>query len=1122
MLLYLLLISASIQTVSINSNQIEFFISTRDTDSVATVILPIVDQDLPEVRLVPEYRTQFDRVMVAGGLKVVPLIIFLPQEECYFSLNIRYNRSIDRLYVKNKMASVIFPYLFDNDRSNFLGGYLIIVPDEFYDNILPLARWKERKGFKVWVKKTSETGNQRDQIRSYIHSAYNSWEPAPSYVLLVGAITKIPTFPTPGATSCVTDHPYSCVDGDDYLADLFVGRLPAANVSELDCMVAKIINYESNPFMDDTIWFHRALMVGTSYQEGGTPAVTALVTKRRIREQLLNRGFNNVDTVFYPPIPSGRGIIDTIVNRGVLFINGRGWGNYQGWGWPQYFISDVYNLDNGWKLPIITSLYCGTGNYQANPCFGEAWLRAGTPSAPKGGIAFWGASYSGTSTRWNNCMDYGIYNAIFDRVITTIGPAMYLGKIEQLINFPLPQDSTDLKIYFHVYNLLGDPGMEMWTSAPKEISVSYPNTYPLGTGQFTVRVVDRTGTPISEAIVCLYKPGDFQQVRITNSSGEAQFTISPTTTDTLFITVTGKNLKPHLGWAIGEQRGVLVGYFHHSPAVVNPGDTTDLSVVLKNYGISLTANNVQAVLRTKDCFATVIDSLRVYGSLSPGEEASSTPFRVYISPTCTSHQVIPFLIQINSGDSMWNCDFNLLANAPTLKVIRYLVYDANGYVDPGEIVEIGVKVRNNGGTNAHNVIGVLRSSNPFAITVIDSIGTFGDIPIEDSAMNEIDRFVLQTNSQLAINRRFTMYLELTGDGGFKQRVNFQIVVGEPVINAPLGPDRYGYWGYDDTDSNYQEHPVFDWVEIDPNRNRGGSGTRLQIGDNQAVAVNLPFTFKFYGRNYRTISVSDNGYIAMGNSWFSDPYNWSIPSAQGPDGFVAVFWDDFRCDTLNASGIYYYYDEHQHRFIVEWSDVYHIHGFRNPIIAEQQTFQVILYEPSHHYTITGDGPMICQYLSVRNDDSLPNNNHNYATVGIQSPDHKDGLEWTFANRYVLTAAPVIPGRVIKFTTNPPDTFTGVSEFKGRRKEYIIAYPAVTRHGVWLEFGGQNGMVQVWTVTGRLVREFRVTPPFENKRIWWNLTDQKGKPIGSGVYLVRLTGVQASDKIIKRECRIVVVR
>jgi hypothetical protein len=1039
-------------------------------------------------------------------------------------MNPRYDRPLTKLAAKNEMAGLLFPSFFGTDQSASLPGYLIIVPDEFYNNILPLARWKERKGFRVWVKKTSETGTQRDQIRSYIQNAYQNWTPAPSYVLLVGAINKIPAFPTPGATSCVTDHPYSLVDGDDYLADLFVGRLPAANASELDCIVAKVTSYESTPETEDTFWFHRALMVGTSYQEGGTPAVTALVTKRRIREQLLNYGFDAVDTVFYPPTASGRGPIDSAVNRGVLFINGRGWGQATGWNYPQFQINDVYNLNNGWKLPVITSLYCGTGNYQANPCFGEAWLRAGTPLAPRGGVGFWGSSYSGTSTRWNNCMDYGIYNAIFSLGIKTLGPAMYYGKLEVLKNFPLPEDSCDRIIYFHVYNLLGDPAMEMWTAFPREIIVSHPGAYPVGTNSFTVQVTDRAGNPVTNARVCLFKPDEIHQVKKTNSNGTARFTITTTTTDTLFVTVTGQNLKPYLGKILGEQRGMLVGYYRHTPTAVNPGTTDSVTVVLKNYGTTLTATNVQALLSPLDSFCRVTDSVRQYGSLKPGQKDSATPFTVHISPACTTGQTIPLSLKITTPDSLWTQEFSLRTIAPTFTVLAYRVYDANGSLDPGETVEIGIEVKNRGEAGASNVTGILHSANRFAISVFDSIGNFGDIPAGDSVINETDRFVVCANSQIAIGRRFTLYLDLTGAEGFHQRVNFPVTVGEPVVTAPTGPDRYGYWGYDDTDVNYEEHPVFNWVEINPNL--GGSGTRVLVGNDRAEPVSLPFTFRFYGKDYQTVSLSDNGYIAMGNTRFSDPYNWHIPSAQGPDGFIAVFWDDFCSDTLNAGGVYYYYDQPQHRFIVEWSNVYHIHGFRPPVIAEQQTFQALLYDPSFYPTLTGDGSVVCQYLSVQNDDTIWGNSHNYATVGIQNQNHNDGLEWTFAGIYPAPAAKILPNRVIKWTTNPPDTFTFILEKDSLDFPFTFrVFPTVATKIVWLEndIKLQNGTVQIFDVTGREIKRmaFCHSSSGSGNHLMWDLTDEKAKQVPAGVYFLRLTGNGIKGKI-SAEKRVVVLK
>ncbi|MGQ9678135.1 MAG: C25 family cysteine peptidase [bacterium] len=1099
--------------VSVRSHPGGLTITVASQESVATnaLLVPAPEGALPTVTFSTNCRWSFGRVMKAGGIDVVPLIVFREGKD-NAEIELRFAQPSEEGVASSPMGLLLFPWLSGDNEGDDEIGYLIIVPDDFYENVLPLARWKELKGFKVWVKKTSETGTQREEIRSFIRNAYLTWRPTPAYVLLVGAINKIPAFPTPGATSCVTDHPYSLVDGDDYLADLFVGRLPAANVSELDCIVAKIVNYESNPYVvEDTTWFHRALMVGTSYQEGGTPAVTALVTKRRIREQLLARGFQMVDTVFYPPTLSGRGPVDSAVNSGVLFVNGRGWGQTRMWNYPQFEINDVYNLNNGWKLPIVTSLYCGTGNYGANPCFGEAWLRAGTPTAPKGGVGFWGTSYTGTSTRWNNCMDYGIYRAIFDRNITTLGPAMYSGKLEQLINFPLPQDSFDLVLYFHTYNLLGDPAMEMWTTVPREIAVFYPSVYCVGNTSFPVEVRDIYGNPVENALVCLHKRGEVHLVKRTNSSGMAQFVITTTTPETLYVTVTGKHLKPHLGYSRGETRGALVGISRYDPESLFPGSLASIAVTLKNFGGAQTVEGIRATLSALDSFSTVRDSIREYGSLSPGEENTAEPFFVAVAPSCTSGQMVAFRLVITSGDSVWTTGFSLAIRGPTITVTGLTVYDTNGVLDPGETVELSVRVQNRGATDARDVLGVLRSSNSWAIAMVDSLGSFGTVAAGDSGENSIDRFVVRAAPGIGIGRKFLLWIVLRGSDGFQQSVGFPITVGQLVSGAPTGPDSYGYYGYDDTDTGYQERPRFDWVEIDPGQ--GGVGTHLELGNDQARPVDLPFTFKFYGSEYRTISIADNGYIAMGNTTYSEQYNWHIPSAQGPDGLIAVFWDDFRVDTMGAPGVFYHYDEENHRFIVEWSRVFHVHGFRRPSIGEQQTFQVILYDPAFYSTKTGDGVIVCQFLYVQNDDTLWGDSHNCATVGIQHPSHNDGLEWTFAGNYPLTAAEVVPQRAIKFITNPPDTFTFLNEMANERfMQKFEVRPNIARKDVAFHIRGVDiGVVQVFDIAGREVRRFEINDGWKDGCLHWDLKDMESQFVSAGVYLIKLTGLATTGKI-----------
>ena len=83
---------------------------------------------------------------------------------------------------------------YENDNA---GTYLIITHNNFYNSILPLAEWKQKRGMEVEIANTSVIGSSTSQIKSYIQTAYDTWAVPPEYVLLVGDSEFIPTSGSP-------------------------------------------------------------------------------------------------------------------------------------------------------------------------------------------------------------------------------------------------------------------------------------------------------------------------------------------------------------------------------------------------------------------------------------------------------------------------------------------------------------------------------------------------------------------------------------------------------------------------------------------------------------------------------------------------------------------------------------------------------------------------------------------------------------------------------------------------------------------------------------------------------------------------------------------------------------
>ena len=445
-------------------------------------------------------------------------------------------------------------------------------------------------------------------------------------------------------------------------------------------------------------------------------------------------------------------------------------------------------------------------------------------------------------------------------------------------------------------------------------------------------------------------------------------------------------------------------------------------------------------------------------------------------------------------------------------------------LDPGEVADLEVTLLNSGGLGGTGVQALLRSEN-VAVTVLDSLGDYGDVPAGSTVTNSGNPFTVQADPSVAVGREIGFVLLLTGDGGYSDRVSFSLVVGEVTSTSPLGPDGYGYYAYDDTDTDYGEAPVYEWVELDPDH--GGSGTLISLGTDSTAVLNLPFTFRFYGLDYNQLSVCANGWLSMGSTWITDHYNWHIPAAFGPPSLIALYWDYLDPSLPGSGAVFYHYDSSNHRLIVEWSRVLNVWELppNPPGPGEAQTFQAILLDPSHYPTRTGDGEILCQYHTISNNDSC----HNYSTVGIENEDHSDGLEYTFANIYPPAAAPLVNGRAIKFTTDPPDSFTGVEEMPSCRlqvtgygllQNYPNPFTAVTRiqfslrpeasgpRAVPSGVGDQPVSLRVHDVSGRLIRTlFDETLTTDHlpltTAVLWDGRDDEGEELPSGLYFLRIS-------------------
>ena len=930
-------------------------------------------------------------------------------EPLYEALVVNYNRSTnDDDYQKPSIL-----YILPSNSSNLMA------------NLDILFDWRHRCGYVVNYVSTSTTGNSSSSIKNYISNAYSSWDDPPEYVALVGDANgsySIPTyFESFSSYNGEGDHPYSQLVGNDVLPEVLIGRLSFSSTTELATIINKTVQYESNPYLSQN-WFHSASMVG----DASTSGISTIITSENIKELMEYHGYDDVRTIYNSPFPSQM-VAD--LNAGLTFFNYRGYYGVSG-----FNSGNINSLSNGFKLPIATVITCGTGSFSSGTALSETFVRAGTPTQPKGAVASVGTATIGTHTMFNNAVDMGFYYGVFVDKMETAGAALARGKLNLYLNYP-DNPNNYVTIFTHWNNLIGDPALQMWTDVPQSFTVNHENSISSGTNYIDVEVLDYFNEPVEGAYVTILKGNDvIFESDYTNIYGRVTLSVTSASSGGAYLTVLKRNFVPYQGQFQIIDQSVNVNSVEgaysidddmngsssgNDNGVIDGGETIELTIPIYNYGTD-DAEGVYCKLLGGDGFINFsIDSLYIGTLMSgmTGNEGQSFVFEIESGMLENENFPLRLLIKDMNGSS-WQSQIQLSISGTRLFADKVYVHDdpvfGNDNLDPGETAEISIEISNIGSMIANNITGRLYSNYP-GLEIIDDQGFWPLILQDNYSINTTDKFEVVAAEDIIPGTIVELFIDLESSNGAVQSANIPIQIGIKEVDDPLGPDLYGYYAYDNGDIFYSNAPYFNWIEIDPLYN--GSGTQLSLsdyGDNQddVTTVNLPFTFKFYGVDYDQISVSSNGWVSMGSTSMKSFRNYHIPGPGGPSPMIAVFWDDLNT-TTSGGRVYKWYDELNHQFVIQWS---HLRTYDNNSL---ENFQLILKDSQHYFTPTGDGEILMQYADFNNTSTgnygWGQVHGNYCTIGLEDQSETIGLEYTFNNTYAISAMPLEDSTAILFTT-----------------------------------------------------------------------------------------------------------
>ena len=914
--------------------------------------------------------------------------------------------------------------------------------------IAPLLQWRRQQGYHVIELNTAPVGNTNTAIKNALQNIYNDETIPPlEFISLFGDASGPYLVPAWNETLSGYggdgDHYYTMLDGDDILADAHIGRVSFTTLTMMDTIVDKILGYEITPPMDDTSWYGRACLQGDPSASG----ITTITTNQWLKGQLQSHGWSQVDTTW-----SGNFVTPMLsqVGQGVTAYGYRGYLGTSG-------ISNghVSSLSNGGKLAMALLPTCASGNFANETARSEAWLRA-----PNGGaVAAIGTATTGTHTRYNNCYYLGTWDSLLNSNDYRIGPAHTLGKVALYAGYFLAEPER-AEIWAVWNNIMGDPATEMWTGVPQPLDVQYPNQISIGSQALTVGV-SHLGSPVVGAQVCLFRAAgpqlnDIQFTGITDATGQVLFNVPNLSPGSVTVTVTGHNYLPHLGGLTVGQVDVFCAATSQiiddgGDDFLNPGEDVNLTANLTNHGTS-DAFGVTAEMAVLSGPASISAGSLNFGTIASGDEVSATSAAVITMDTdAVDGATVQLLLSATDGQDTWTSLLEETVRAAAFSVTAMDLGDFGGSIDPGENGRLDLTLENLGSLDADAVSATLSTNSPWVV-ITDATASFGSIPSGDSGRDLLSPFRLSISTDCFGGNLATFQLTVNYSDGLQATTHTVVTIGTATTDQPTGPDAYGYYAYDNTDTGSQMAPENDWVGIDPDH--GGQGTDLGLTDfgweqDDTKTMLLPFEFGFYGDVYEFVSICSNGWLAMGETPVHFYRNFPMPAPHSAGALIAPFWDN-----LNQTGnkkVYTWYDEAEHRFIIQWYEMpnHYTNGIQN--------FEVILLDPAFYPTITGDGMILIQYAEVHNTDSRDG----YATVGIQNMPRNDGLNYSYWNQYAPGGAPLAAGRAILFAPMGSLAIPAVEISPGILAQTLMPGDQVTDY-LHITNNGEAGSILSFTV------------------------------------------------------------
>ena len=489
---------------------------------------------------------------------------------------------------------------------------LIITPPnkpDFVDAVTPLMDWKNEKGVKTIILSnfTEYGGTDNDKaeklrimIKAYYEKENIQW------VLLAGdaqdnliPIRKVynPDVIDVGQGDIEhggwnnyykpTDYYYADLTGiwDDnnngkygesisysgytdeisWTPDVYVGRFPVNNATELGYLVNKTLKYETDPMLGD--WMNKMLLAGAV--SSTSPAedearLTEFIWKNFVLSEMNFTHLNKTTSSFTPEIPPlpneqydlTKNNFDSHFDKGfsaVIFAGHGGPKEFNSYSLGSVYSSANASSSNNTNMPsLVYADACTTSPYDmTNDSIGEVLIMLNN----SGAIGYIGAlrvSWYYEDDTYLEKLNRGNAKLFWEEFFVEgkyqQGKALYDSKVSYMNSDYFARGEASMTEEWQrknvlTYCLLGDPEVDIYTNTPSNLT--NPFTGKIYEGQLVSIVVrDINGNPIPNARINLKSNDGKYRTVYANENGNAKFRLLPQAKETYNAIITGHNVVP--------------------------------------------------------------------------------------------------------------------------------------------------------------------------------------------------------------------------------------------------------------------------------------------------------------------------------------------------------------------------------------------------------------------------------------------------------------------------------------------------------------------------------------------------------------------------------------------------